>query len=94
MIRDWDLSALPTDLLEKRIEGAWRLFLLSLAVMSDSFVTPWTVACQASLSFIISQGMLKLMSIELVISSNHLILCRPLLYKNSSTARLAELPGG
>ena len=58
------------------------------------FATLWTAACQASLSFTISQGMLKLMSIESVMSSNHLILCPPLLYKNSWTARLAELSGG
>ena len=43
------------------------------------FVTPWTVACQASLSFTISQSLLKLMSIELMMPSNHLILCYPLL---------------
>ena len=43
------------------------------------FVTPWTAACQASLSFTISQGLLKLMSIESVMRSNHLILCHPLL---------------
>ena len=43
------------------------------------FVTPWTIACQASLSFIISQCLLKLMSIESVMPSNHLGLCRPLL---------------
>ena len=43
------------------------------------FVTPWTAACQAHLSFIISQSLFRLMSIESVISSNHLILCRPLL---------------
>ena len=43
------------------------------------FVTPWTVAHQASLSFNISQSLLKLMSIELVMPSNHLILCHPLL---------------
>ena len=43
------------------------------------FATPWTSACQASLSFTISQSLLKLMSIELVVPSNHLILCRPLL---------------
>ena len=42
------------------------------------FVTPWTAACQASLSFTISQSLLKLMSIESVIPSNHLILCHPL----------------
>ena len=43
------------------------------------FVTPWTTARQASLSIINSQSFLKLMSIELVMPSNHLILCRPLL---------------
>ena len=43
------------------------------------FATPWTAACQASLSFTISQSFLKLMSIEWVMPSNHLILCRPLL---------------
>ena len=42
------------------------------------FVTPWTAACQASLSFIISQSLLKLMAIESVMPSNHLILCHPL----------------
>ena len=43
------------------------------------FATPWTAAHQASLSFTISQSLLKLMSIELVMPSNHLILCCPLL---------------
>ena len=43
------------------------------------FVTPWTAACQNSLSFTISQSLLKLMSIEPVTPSNHLILCHPLL---------------
>ena len=43
------------------------------------FVTPWTVAHQASLSTTNFQSLLKLMSIELVMPSNHLILCRPLL---------------
>ena len=43
------------------------------------FATPWTAAHQASLSFSISQSLLKLMSIELVMPSNHLILCYPLL---------------
>ena len=41
--------------------------------------TPWTAACQASLSITNFQSLLKLMSIELVMPSNHLILCRPLL---------------
>ena len=43
------------------------------------FVTPWTAARQASLSFTVAQSLLKLMSIESVIPSNHLILCCPLL---------------
>ena len=43
------------------------------------FVTPWIAAHQASLSFTISQSLLKLMSVESVMPSNHLILCCPLL---------------
>ena len=43
------------------------------------FVTPWTATHQASLSIINSQSLVKLMSIELVLPSNHLILCHPLL---------------
>ena len=40
-------------------------------------MTPWTTACQASLSSTLAQSLLKLMSIELMMSSNHLILCHP-----------------
>ena len=43
------------------------------------FSTPWTAACQASLSITNSQSLLKLMSIKLVMPSNHLLLCHPLL---------------
>ena len=43
------------------------------------FVTPWTAAHQVSLSFTIPRSLLKLMSIESVMPSNHLILCHPLL---------------
>ena len=43
------------------------------------FATPWTAACQASLSITNSLGLLKFMSIESVMPSNHLILCHPLL---------------
>ena len=46
--------------------------------MSD-FATPWTAACQASLSFINSRNLFQLMSIESVMPSNHLTLCHPLL---------------
>ena len=47
------------------------------------FATPWPAACQASLSIINSQSLLKLMSIALVMPSNHLILCHPLLLLSS-----------
>ena len=47
------------------------------------FATPQTVACHVSLSITNSRSLLELMSIELVMSSNHLILCRPLLLPSS-----------
>ena len=55
------------------------IFTILVSVQSQShvllFVTPWTAACQASLSITNTQTLLKLMSIELVMSSKHLILC-------------------
>jgi len=62
----------------QRIYDTKLLLLFSSSVMSDS-ATPWTAACQASLSFITSWSLLKLTSIESVMPSNHLILCYPLL---------------
>ena len=50
----------------------------SRSVISDS-ATPWTAACQASLSITNARSLLKLMPIESVMPSNHLVLCRPLL---------------
>ena len=59
------------------------LFFLFRSVQSLShvrlFATPWTAGCQASLSITNPQSLLKLMSIESVMPSNHLILCHPLL---------------
>ena len=55
-----------------------RRVLFSHSVVSDS-ATPWTAACQASLSITNSQSLLKIMSIESVMPSNHLILYFPLL---------------
>ena len=55
------------------------LFIVQSFSRVQLFVTPWTAARQASMSFTVSQSLLKLMSIELVMPSNHLILCRPLL---------------
>ena len=50
------------------------LLLFSHSVVSQLFVTPWTAACQTSLFITISQSLLKLMSIESLMPSNHLIL--------------------
>ena len=57
----------------------WGTVQFSHSVMSDSLWPPWTAALQASLSINNSQSLLKLMSIESVMPSNHLILCHPLL---------------
>ena len=56
------------------------------------FATPWTAAYQASLSITISQSLLKLMSIESVMPSNHLILCRPLLLPPSIFPSISIFP--
>ena len=63
----------------------WPYFrVLVVAVQSLSrvrlFVTPWSAACQASLSLTICWSLLRLKSIELVMPSKHLILCHPLLF--------------
>ena len=63
---------MPIDYLIGRISSVQSLSLVRL------FATPWTAVLQASLSFTISQSLLRLMSIESVMPSNHLILCRPL----------------
>ena len=55
------------------------LLLFSRSVMSDSLRPPWTAAHQAFLSFTISLSLLKLMSFDSVMPSNHLVLCHPLL---------------
>ena len=52
------------------------------------FSTPWTAALQTSLSFTISRSLLKPMSIESVMTSNHLILCCPLLLPPSIFPRI------
>ena len=52
------------------------------------FATPWTAACQASLSIVNSQSLLELMSIESVMPSSHLILCHPLLLPPSICPRI------
>ena len=56
------------------------------------FVIPWTVACQASLSFTISWSLLKLMSTESVMPSNQLVLCHPLLLPTSIFPSIRVFP--
>ena len=58
---------------------SFQTFVVQLLSRVQLFATPWTAAQQASLFFTISQSLLKLMSIESVMLSNHLILCHPLL---------------
>ena len=74
---------------------AWSFF-LAVVVQSlrcvQLFVTPWTAAHQASLSFTISQSVLKLMSIESVTPSNHLILCHPFLLLPSIFPSIRSFP--
>ena len=61
----------------------WVFVIVQLLSHVQLFVTLWTAAHQASLSFIISHSLLKLMSIESMIPSNHLILCHPFLLQPS-----------
>ena len=63
----------------------------SCSVMSDS-ATPWTAARQASVSIINSQNLSKLMTIMLVMPSNHLILCHPLLLLSSVFPSIRVFP--
>ena len=58
-------------------------FYCSVAQLCPIFETPWTAACQASLSFTISQSLLKLMSSDLMMPSDHFILCHRLLLLSS-----------
>ena len=74
------------DNYETRLGALWAMPIITLQFSSVQllsrvrlFVTPWTTACQASLSITNSQSPPKPMPIESVMPSNHLILCRPLL---------------
>ena len=77
--------ALSFHFIDKKLErlNEVELFIQFSSVRSLShvqlFATPWTAACQASLSVTNSWSLLKLISIESVMPSNHLILCCPLL---------------
>ena len=67
---------------ESKTWSSWKvLHFSSVELLShvQFFATPWTAVSQASISITNSQSLLKFMSIESVMPSNHLILCRPLL---------------
>ena len=66
------------------LKSWWKLNAIQFSLVQSLsrvqlFVTPWTVACQASLSITNAWSLLKRMFIESVMPSNHLILCHPLL---------------
>ena len=72
----WEIPVTPVD------SSSWHWCLLSSVQLLSRvwlFVTPWISACQASLSITNSRSSLKLMCIESVMPSSHLILCHPLL---------------
>ena len=64
---------------ENQTQGNGLIQFSSVAQSCPTLTNPWTVACQASLSITNSQSLFKLMPIESVMPSNHLILCHPLL---------------
>ena len=84
-------SRMRTSGVQRRIQGKSRAVYLNLSMHQSHlvlvqslnhvrlFTTPWTAACQAPPSSTISQSLLKFMPIELVVLSNHLILCHCLL---------------
>ena len=69
------------------VDGLW-----SVSWTVQLCVTPWTAACQASLSITNFRSILKLMSIESVMTSTHLILCCPLLLLPSIFLRIRVFP--
>ena len=79
----WNMEVqIPVHLHKKKTGQIFCLF-FDILVQSLNYVQlfamPWTAACQASLSFTISQSLLTVMSIESMMPSSHLILCHPLL---------------
>ena len=78
-ILEWGAIAFSRET-SKFIIGSMNSFVVVQSLSCDQlFVTPWTAASQASLSFTISQSLLKLMATELVMLSKQLVLCHPLL---------------
>ena len=74
------------DLQRHKVDGGWGIGGWVVVVQSLSrvglFAAPWTAGHQASLSYTISWSLIKLMSTELVMPPNHLILCCPLQFQS------------
>ena len=92
---EWEFATLTTETCSAGVSGALSCFALSVQFSSvqllghdQLFATPWTAACQASLSNNNSRSLSKLMSIESVMPSNHVILCHPLLLLPSVFPRI------
>jgi len=79
LLCSWDFSGKNTDVGCHFLLHHLIFFCCSVAQSCPTLCNPWTAACQASLSFTISPSLVKLVSTELVMPTNHLILCRPLL---------------
>ena len=87
----WGKQDYPSTVTKKQTLFHWSVYsnhdwlsfirLSSVHLLSHArlLASPWTAACQASLSFTNSWSLLKLMSFELVMPSNHLVFCHPLL---------------
>ena len=86
-------TSLPTDSTPHQLPR-YSAFFSSVQSLSRVllFATPWTTAHPAPLSSTVSQSLLKFMSIELVMLSNHLILCHPLLLPFQSFSALGSFP--
>ena len=79
----WHLDWISLDLSScgccNKLPQPWGLAVVQQPSHVQFFVTPWTTACQAALSFTVSRSLLNFISIESVMLSSHLILCHPLL---------------
>ena len=76
------------------LTNKWKIVVVAVHSLSHVwlFAAPWTIACQASLSFTISQSLLKFVSIESVMLSNHLGLCHPFSFCLQSFPASESLP--
>ena len=85
----WDERRCPRDMrtcYQSDFLASFAVVVVHLLSRVQLFATPGPAACQAPLSFIVSWSLLKFMTLELVMPSNHLILCHPLLCLQSFPA--------